>query len=63
MSLGELLIKKYPENEDSRRKIIDIGPKLKLYIIPDIEESKLGGHYHIKTHESFYVVEGDRSIP
>jgi mannose-6-phosphate isomerase-like protein (cupin superfamily) len=49
----------FPEgHKDERRQILDITPKIKLFTIADVDGLKLANHYHEKTHESFYCLNG-----
>jgi len=45
-------------NEDERRTIIDITPRIKFFTIANFNELKLGNHYHEKMPESFYCTDG-----
>ncbi len=43
---------------DPRRKIVDVTNRIKVFYITDMENLRLGDHYHKKTLESFYVIDG-----
>ena len=45
-------------HEDSRRKIVDVSSRVKLFTIADVDGLKLGNHYHERTPESFYTLDG-----
>lgn len=45
-------------NKDERRSIIAVALKTKLYIIADADGIKLANHYHTKSEESFFVLDG-----
>lgn len=47
-------------HEDARRKITDISPRVKHFVV--YQEIPLGNHYHKKTHETFYLTKGKFEI-
>lgn len=57
MTLDGLLV--HPSgNEDPRRKIVDVTPRIKVFTVADAEGLQLGNHYHAKTPEWYYVHDG-----
>ena len=52
------LITTHIGHEDERRKIVDITSKIKFFQIKDQEGIKLANHYHKKSEETFYIIDG-----
>ena len=49
-------------HEDHRRKITDVTPRVKAFVVKNSPDLLLGNHYHAKMEELFYAVVGSFEI-